>query len=219
MPKKQESNNKRRIYIMNDFIKIKANARSLSHRNLVHGHGTNDVSFMVYSTVNGKQVMYKPYRIWTHMLERCFSAKLHEKFPTYRGCTVCEEWLIFSNFDSWMNEQDWQGRELDKDILFQSNKLYSPATCCFISKSLNLLLNAHGAARGDLPLGVDWHKARKKYRAKICINGKNKYLGLFKTPEAAKAVYNKAKYAEIHRHAMMQSDPAIREGLLNWVIE
>jgi len=204
---------------MDNFPKIAASKHSLATRKLVYGVGINDAWFHICPRINGKQVMYKPYRIWTHMLERCFSAKLHEKFPTYRGCTVCEEWLIFSNFDSWMNEQDWQGRELDKDILFQSNKLYSPATCCFISKSLNLLLNAHGAARGDLPLGVDWHKARKKYRAKICINGKNKHLGLFKTPEEAKAAYNSAKYAEIHRHAMMQDDPLIKAGLLNWVIE
>lgn len=37
--------------------------------------------------------------------------------------------------------------------------------------------------------GVDFHKKAKKFRARIVIEGKQKHLGLFDTPEAAHAVY------------------------------
>lgn len=42
--------------------------------------------------------------------------------------------------------------------------------------------------------GVSWHKARKKYRARISFNGKEFHLGLFEDIiEAAKAYDEKAK--------------------------
>jgi len=204
---------------MKDFIKVAASKQSLSMRKLVQGHGTNDAWFHTCPRINGKRVFYKPYQTWSHMLRRCYDSKLHEKYPTYIGCIVCDEWLTFSSFEKWMLTQDWQGIALDKDIIKQGNKVYCPEYCRFISQALNSLLTANNAVRGLYPLGVHWHKARKKYIAEVNIGGKKKHLGLFKTVPEAKSAYDKAKYAEIHRHAMMQSDPAIREGLLNWVIE
>jgi hypothetical protein len=40
-----------------------------------------------------------------------------------------------------------------------------------------------------LPVGVTVHKGSGRYVAQICTNGKNKYLGSFKTPEEARAAY------------------------------
>jgi len=204
---------------MDDFPKIKASNNSLANRKLVYGVGLNDAGFAVKPIINGKRMYYKPYQVWTNMLLRCYDSTCQSKHPTYRGCTVCEEWLIFSNFDSWMNEQDWQGNQIDKDILKQGNKIYAPEYCRFISPSLNKLLTASDAMRGSYPIGVSLGKQSGKYKASISINGKGKNLGRFNTPEEAKAVYNKAKYAEIRRQAMMQTDPLIRDGLLNWVVE
>lgn len=42
-------------------------------------------------------------------------------------------------------------------------------------------------------LGVSWHKHTKKFQAKIKVSGKQVYLGLFATPEAAHATYLAAK--------------------------
>jgi len=138
--------------------------------------------------------------------------------PTYIGCTVYPEWLTFSNFRKWMVKQDWQGKELDKDIIKQGNKVYAPEYCSFISPALNSLLTGSSASRGPLPLGVYWNKKDNAYIAKLNISGKSKHLGNFKTVEEAKSTYDKAKYAEIHCHAMMQDDPLIKSGLLDWVI-
>lgn len=83
------------------------------------------------------------YRTWAHMLERCYSKKYQERKPTYKGCTVCNEWLSFQNFARWFSENyyDISGETicLDKDILVIGNKLYSPNTCIFVPNSINVL--------------------------------------------------------------------------------
>jgi len=203
---------------MNDFIKVAASKQSLARRRLIQGVGTNDSWFHTCPRINGKQMTYPPYNVWKSMLHRCFSAKYHEEHPTYIDCKVCDEWLTFSVFEKWVLTQDWQDKEIDKDIISQGNKEYSPATCRFISHELNTLLTAHGAARGLYPMGVTWHERSKKYRARININGKEKHLGIFKTVAEAKAAFDSAKYAEIHRHALMQDDPEIKAGLLRWIV-
>ena len=43
--------------------------------------------------------------------------------------------------------------------------------------------NTHGLK------GVHWHKAAGKWQAHIKLNGRNRHLGLFTTPEAAYAAY------------------------------
>ena len=40
-------------------------------------------------------------------------------------------------------------------------------------------------------IGVDWNKNHKRWRARIYINGKRKYLGQFKTEEEANLAYQK----------------------------
>ena len=41
------------------------------------------------------------YKTWQHMLERCYDEKYQLRKPTYKGCTVCEEWHNFQNFAEW----------------------------------------------------------------------------------------------------------------------
>lgn len=50
------------------------------------------------------------------------------------GCSVCEEWLTFSNFKRWMEQQDYEGKALDKDLLVSQNKTYSSETCVFVPR-------------------------------------------------------------------------------------
>jgi len=204
---------------MDNFPKIKASKQSLAQRKLVKGVGINDSWFHVNPKINGKKRIYKPYSTWSTMLQRCYSDLFQEKYQTYIGCTVCDDWHLFSNFEEWMLTQEFDGKEMDKDLVKQGNKIYCPEYCRFISKSLNSLLLGNDASRGDYPMGVSWYKQTEKYQARIRINGKLKHLGYFKTVQEAKAVYDKAKYAEIHRHAMLQDDLEIRAGLMNWVVE
>jgi hypothetical protein len=48
------------------------------------------------------------------------------------------------------------------------------------------------AQKRDLPTGVTYDKARNMFRARIAINGKQKFLGRYKTAEEASEVYQKA---------------------------
>src|SRR5690554_2242867 len=51
----------------------------------------------------------KAYRLWKSILQRCYSKKSIAKFPTYRGCKVCDEWIYFQNFAKWFYENYIEG--------------------------------------------------------------------------------------------------------------
>ena len=95
-------------------------------KKLVQGIGVNDSDYIVkkfesYINLNGDKkrrlIWVCPfYQKWGSMLTRCYSEKYQERHPTYKDCTVCEEWTTFSNFKKWMQGQDYQGKHLDKDL-------------------------------------------------------------------------------------------------------
>lgn len=87
------------------------------------------------SCANGK--INPAYRAWSKMLERCYSEPYQQKFQTYKGCTVCDEWHNFQTFAEWYNgnhPNDGGKYHLDKDLLSNGKvKIYSPETCLFLS--------------------------------------------------------------------------------------
>lgn len=178
---------------------------------LVYGVGINDANYVTQPTIDGKKVICPFYIRWTSMLKRCHSAKYQAKFPTYVGCSVAEEWLTFSNFRKWMVEQDWKDKQLDKDLLIEGNKSYSPETCAFVCRALNQLLTDSAAIRGELPIGVS--KRRKKYEARVNKDGKRIYLGTFNTPEEAHAAWKKAKALIILNSLDLTKDMRVKEAL------
>lgn len=186
---------------------------------LVYGIGVNDADYCINPTIDGKQVRCKYYQTWRGMLERCYDSKYQTKEPTYTGCTVCEEWLTFSNFKKWMETQDWVGKCLDKDILIQGNKIYSPDTCIFVSSSINNLFTKSDAARGKYKIGVSFKKENDKFLAQCNINGKPKYLGLFLTEEEAYKTYKIFKTAHIRTLALEQTDERLKQAMLQYVVE
>ena len=125
---------------------------------LVYGVGVNDADYVVsinetVGYVDGKRkeklVWICPfYRTWKGMLGRGYSEKLKLKYPSYKDVTVCEEWHLFSTFRAWMDQQDWEGLQLDKDLLVKGNKIYSPETCLFVSGQVNNFVLERGASRG-----------------------------------------------------------------------
>jgi len=93
---------------------------------LVFGVATSDSSYVTQKTIDGVMVVCPFYRKWISMLTRCYSKNYQLRHPTYKGCSVSDEWLLFSAFKSWMKKQDWDGKQLDKDLLISGNKIYSP---------------------------------------------------------------------------------------------
>lgn len=189
---------------------------------LVCGVGINDAGYVVkkHENVDGKLklVWICPfYSRWKDMLKRCYSDKFHSKRPTYKGCTVCDEWLTFSNFKSWMETQRWEDCQLDKDLLIEGNKVYSPETCVFVHRTVNMFTTDHGVARGEYMIGVNWHKANSKFRS-MCRNpftGKQEHLGLFDNELDTHLAWKKRKHEMACQLAESEycNDPRLAEVL------
>lgn len=164
------------------------------------------------------------YFRWHDMLSRCYNAKFHEHQPQYIGCTVCEEWLNYSNFKVWYDQNKIPGQrmDLDKDILFKGNTVYSPETCCFVPHCINTLFLNCKKCRGDCPLGVHFDKDKGKYRAEMAFMGKSVKLGTFETAEDAFARYKEYKedfikdMAELHKNELPDK---VYQAMLNWTVE
>jgi len=135
----------------------------------------------------------KQYDTWHRMLQRCYDENYQDTRPTYIGCTVCEEWHNFQNFAKWYDENFYEiedhRMELDKDILFKGNKVYSPETCVFVPNRINSLFIKSNAKRGDYPIGVSYDNKNNKYMA----SGKNVYLGYYNTVKEAFNTYKEYK--------------------------
>ena len=164
------------------------------------------------------------YIKWHDMIHRCYNEKFHKRQPQYKGCTVCVEWLNYSNFKIWYDKHKIPGMtlDLDKDILFKENKIYSPETCCFVSHTINALFLSRKEARGEYPIGVSYEKEKKKFRACMAFMGKQIKLGTFDTAEAAFARYKEYKEDFIQDMAEQYRDEIpnkVYEAMMNWKIE
>ena len=191
-------------------------------RKLVYGVGINDADYIVkkHAIVEGKDkiIWVCPYyRAWNSALMRCYSEKFHLNYPTYRDCTVCDEWLTFSNFKAWMEQQDYEGKHLDKDLLKEGNKVYCPEYCIFVNGKVNSFITDRSNDRGEYMLGVVRHEATSKFRAR-CNNpltGKREHLGLFTIELEAHLAWKRRKHELACQLAESEycNDPRLAEAL------
>ena len=187
----------------------------------VYGVGVNNSDCCVWATKDGKRVQKNAYKHWIAMMSRCYG-KVKEKETTYIGCKVCDEWLVYSNFEKWFNQHYVEGYALDKDILVKGNKVYSPDTCCFVPKAINNLLNKHAKDRGCLPIGIT--KSGRGFVARLNMVNTRRYLGFFKTSGEAFSVYKESKEAYIKDVAQEYYDKGlitinVYNALLNYKVE
>ena len=192
---------------------------------LVYGVGFNDKTRP--AKVDGKIV--KEYDLWQSMLSRCFSEKYQTRYPTYKGCNVSDNFLNYTFFYDWCQEQtgfgkvDDKGRSwcLDKDLLLIGNKTYSETTCVFVPHEINLFFTDRGNARGEYPVGVYFHKTSGKFVAQCKVNGKRQHLGLFNTPQEAFTVYKPFKENLCKQLALKwkdEIDERLFNAMMNWQI-
>ena len=109
------------------------------------------------------------YHEWMKILQRCYDSSYQEKYPTYKDCIICDEWMCYQNFAEWYYNNYYtinnEKMEIDKDILCKGNKIYSPQTCIIVPQRINKLFTKSNKLRGDLPIGVYYNKQNKKYRS------------------------------------------------------
>lgn len=179
---------------MQEFKRIQATDYSISIRKPIYGIGINDSDYIVQPTVNGKRVICPAYRAWFSMFVRCYSKN---KTSAYDGCYVCDEWLLFSNFIPWFNNNYIKGYQLDKDIKEKGNKIYSPEKCLYVPVAINSLFTGYNNKTRKHSLGVDYKESEGKFRASVLSNGKQRFLGYFDTDKEASLAYLKGKDEEI----------------------
>jgi hypothetical protein len=114
-----------------------------------------------------------------------------------------------------MERQDWQDKELDKDILAEGNKIYSPKTSVFVDGSVNKFINDSGASRGKYMIGVARRKETHSFAA-MCHNGftgKLENIGYFKTEIDAHNAWKKRKHELACQLADLQTDQRVADAL------
>ena len=192
------------------FLDTGTEIRNLQRGNVIRGV----VSDYMKPSVMGKGYIGKPrkevssksiaYSRWHSMLERCYDPKYHSVRETYKDCTVCEDWFNFCNFEVWFEDNYVKGYDLDKDLLVQGNRVYSPETCCFIPPKLNALIVEK--QKGDCGTGV--YKRRKKgsqeYNGLYNVSFGGKYIGRFKNQSIAEDRYREFKKLFFEEYADLE---------------
>lgn len=180
---------------------------------LVYSVGVNDSEIPVsgYDKTSKSYWKCPYYSRWKGMLERCYCPAYQRKYSSYKGVSVCDEWLYFTKFKEWMERQEWRGCHLDKDLLSGSSKIYSPDTCVFISPELNTFITERRDV-GDLPLGVYKRKESGGYKAQYGTKPRRS-LGTYKDPSLAHVAWQNAKIEHGSRLLLQQKDDSVRRSL------
>lgn len=197
-------------------------------RKLVYGVGVNDAPYATQlneiwkykedgSPVYRRKWVCPFFEKWKDMIKRCYDPRELNKRPSYRNVFVCDDWIHFMTFRAWMEAQDWEGKHLDKDLLFPGNKVYSPDACCFLEKRVNNFMTENTAKRGQYPVGTHLHKPTMKFLAHCgnVLTGKQEHIGLFNTPEEGHAAWLAYKLEQAKILAAEQSDVRIAQALIN----
>lgn len=175
-----------------------------------------------YAPTDGRKATIA-YEHWRSMLLRCYCSKTQERCPTYLGYTVCESWFCYQIFAEWFYSSQFHscGYHLDKDVLPNKNKVYSPETCCLIPREINNTFNTNSRNKGKFPQGVQPQKNSKRFSAKVKVGGYYKYLGVFDTVEAACEAYKNGKEVRVKEVALEwkdRIDSRVFDALMSWTL-
>lgn len=170
-----------------------------------------------------KNKQSKAYSAWRKIIERCYCEKFQKTRPSYKGCSVADEWHDFQNFAEWYTNHKYYGLgyEVDKDLLFRGNKVYSATNCSLVPQAINNLTLDSRAIRGDSPQGVYLYKRYGSYRAAFRSEGKSVHIGYFKTQFEASEAYVKAKERHVKNTALKWANKiewGVFVNLMHWTV-
>jgi hypothetical protein len=188
-------------------------------RNLIYGIGENDVMIPEFTNT-------RTWRTWVGIIRRTDyrDPKWMKYHPSYEGCTLDPRWYKLSEFKKWIEQwEDYQNKEVDKDILIPGNKIYGPDTCLMVRPIVNSwFMPTNLENNGELPVGVSWNPSWKKnkspnpYKTQISLIGKKRiYLGVYATIEEASASYEKVRKEQIQILIETETDPRVIKAMLD----
>ena len=199
---------------MSKFPFIPANAISIAARSKVCGVGINDADYLVQPIVNGKKIRCPIYTMWSSMILRCYDPKYISRFSTYDNCIVDERWHSFMCFREWvLSQPSYIGLDLDKDLLYPNNKVYSPDRCILVPHLVNVFLCNKRTNNSGNQIGVS--KTRLGYVAEVSLLGKGRWRShtVYSIEEAVDLYWKKKGELAIEL-AGLQSDKRIADALL-----
>lgn len=143
----------------------------------------------------GSEMSHK-YKTWHGMMRRCYDGKFKGRKTTYKDCSVAEEWHNYQNFGNWYDENFYEVEgelmSLDKDILVNGNKIYSPETCVFVPQKINSAFVKHHSSKAEILPCVYYYKSDKE-TSRYTARTRTVHIGNFDTPERAFEAYKRYK--------------------------
>lgn len=125
----------------------------------------------------------------------------------YVDYKVCDEWKNNQEaFIAWYIDNYKDGYQVDKDLLINTKKEYSPSTCLLVPAEINMAFRSKKSnSRGNststitLPLGVSksYNNKSHAYQSHCKIDGVQTHLGLFNSADAAHKAWQLAKIRQL----------------------
>lgn len=125
----------------------------------------------------------REYKAWAHMIQRCTNPN-NKDFHNYgaRGVLVCEQWFKFENFLADMGICP-PNLTLERQ---NNDGNYELGNCIWTTRSAQTV-NQRRPNRSKWGCGV--YKQGGRWRAWITRDKITTYLGMYPSPEAARAAY------------------------------
>lgn len=148
-----------------------------------------------YMTLSGQR--------WQSIDKRCqVGGDQQTKYPRYEGTTNLfpdfQEFVEWSKGEVGYDLREPVGKQswaycIEKDILGNGSKVYSPETCLYVPNAVNIFLTARNASRGAYPIGAAWKEKNKKFQAQVRDRNTSRYLGLHSDPMDAHRAWQLGK--------------------------
>lgn len=185
-------------------------------------YGVGILGDLYPSKVNGCTLL--EYNTWCAMLYRCYSPKYQASQTSYSGCSVSENFKHYPYFYEWCHNQIGFGNpqwDLDKDLLFKGNKVYSEDTCVFLPPEINQALITRPPK--DKPYLIGTHMtANGRYQAQYNVGGIKTHIGIYDNIVEAFLAYKQAKEQYLQHLAYLWEayiDPRAFEALLHYKVD
>lgn len=159
------------------------------------------------------------YYIWQHMKARCLLPSCIA-YPLYggRGVELCHRWREFQNFYEDMHLTYRDDLTIDR---INPDGDYTPENCRWAS------IYIQGLNKRCFKTSLNFRKLRNGYESRISVANRSIHLGLYETPDEAKAVhreaekikfayYNKLQENQISASFLRELSPTEVRRILGW---